>query len=335
MLEYSSEITTELSINTKQRVFFVNEIPVEKRNSSGIYKIENKINGKVYVGKTVNFRKRYVSYKASYYNRTERQINFYLMNSIDKYSPENFTFSVLEFCGIDDLAEKELSWMVELGSTNLDKGYNLRMDSSTGMVTHDSTREKISKRVKKEYADGTRSIEAVSAFFTEMWKDDELKNQMRQQVSESRRSFFIQSTKGGEIVAVWNGINQIMNHNRDYKWQNVYAACNGSKKNYRGFLWKRVDDLEDWMLEYLVTDNAGLAGRKADESIYETGEYHRGGLYVYEVSDGEETKEMLGKDLRKMLPNIYYVFCKTKSDTVVHKGYTVTRRKIEEIQQTP
>ena len=314
------------------RVFFVNEVPAEKRNSSGIYKIENKINGKIYVGKTVNFRKRYVSYKASYYNRTERQINFYLMSSIDKYRPENFTFSVLEFCGIDDLAEKELLWMVELESTNLDKGYNLRMDSSTGMVTHDSTREKISKRVKKEYADGTRSIEAVSAFFTEMWKDDELKNQMRQQVSESRRSFFIQSKKGGEIVAVWNGINQIMNHNMDYKWQNVYAACNGSKKNYRGFLWKRVDDLEDWMLEYLVTDNADLAGRKADESIYETGECHRGGLYVYEVSDGEKTKEMLGKDLRKMLPNIYHVFCKTKSDTVVHKGYTVTRRKIEEIQ---
>lgn len=193
MLEYSSEITTELSINTKQRVFFVNELPVEKRNSSGIYKIENKINGKVYVGKTVNFRKRYVSYKASYYNRTERQINFYLMNSIDKYSPENFTFSVLEFCGIDDLAEKELSWM----------------------------------------------------------------------------------------------------------------------------------------LEYVVPDGTELAGRKADESIYETGEYHRGGLYMYEVFDGQNTEEMLGKDLRIMLPNIYHVFCKAKSDTVEHKGYTVTRRKIE------
>lgn len=312
------------------KVFFVNEIPAEKRSSSGIYKIENKINGKVYVGKTNNFRKRYTRYKSSYYNRAERQINSYLMKSIDKYRPENFTFSVLEFCSIDALAEKELFWMVALESTHLEKGYNLRMDSSTGMITHDSTREKISKRVKREYADGTRSIEAVSAFFTEMWKDDELKDQMRQQVSESRRSFFIQSTKDGNIVAVWNGINQITNHNRDYKWQNVYAACNGSKKTYRGFLWKRVDELEDWMLEYLVTDSTELAGRKADESIYETGEYHRGGLYMYEVSDGENTEELLGKDLRIMLPNIYHAFCKAKSDTVEHKGYTVTRRKIEQ-----
>lgn len=312
------------------RVFFVNEIPAEKRNSSGIYKIENKINGKVYVGKTVNFRKRYVSYKASYYNRTERQINSYLMNSIDKYKPENFTFSILESCSIDDLAEKELFWMVELESTNLEKGYNLRMDSSTGMVTHDSTREKISNRLKKEYSDGTRSAEAIGVFFSEMWKDEELKDQMRQQVSESRRSFFIQSTKDGKVIAVWNGINQIMNHNRDYKWQNVYAACNGSKKNYRGFLWKRVDELEDWMLEYLVTDNTDLAGRKADESVYETGEYHRGGLYIYEVFDGEKTEEMLGKDLRVLLPNIYGAFCKAGIDTITHKGYTITRRKLEE-----
>jgi len=228
------------------------------------------------------------------------------------------------------MAERELFWMVELSSTDSETGYNLRMDSSTGMITHDSTREKISKRVKKEYADGTRSIEAVSAFFTEMWKDDELKNQMRQQVSESRRSFFIQSKKGGEIVAVWNGINQIMNHNMDYKWQNVYAACNGSKKNYRGFLWKRVDDLEDWMLGYVVPDQTELAGRQADESIYETGQYHRGGLYTYEVFDGEDTVEMLGKDLKKLLPGIYHVFCRKKIDKVKHKGYIVTRRKLVE-----
>lgn len=252
------------------------------------------------------------------------------MNSIDKYKPENFTFSVLEFCSIDDLAEKELFWMVELESTNLEKGYNLRMDSSTGMITHDSTREKISNRMKKEYSNGTRSREAVSEWSTTLWKDEELKDQMRQQVSESRRSFFIQSTKDDTVVAVWNGINQIMNNHRAYKWQNIYAACNGNKKNYRGFLWKRVDELEEWMHEYLMIPSTDLAGRSADESVYEAGEYHRGGLYTYEVFDGENTKEMLGKELRIMLPNIYHVFYKAGVDTVTHKGYTITRRKHEE-----
>ena len=312
------------------RVFFINEIPQDRCNGSGIYKIENLINGKVYVGKTVNLRKRYGSYKSSYYNRTERQINSYLMSSIDKYGPTNFSFSVLEFCSIDNLSERELFWMVELESTNLEKGYNLRLDSSTGMVAHEATREKISRRVKEEYANGTRSAEAVGAFFSEMWKDDELKDQMRQQVSESRRSFFIQSAKDGTIIAVWNGINQIMNYNRDYKWQNVYAACNGNKKSYRGFLWKRVDDLEYWMIGYVVPDQTELAGRQADESIYETGQYHRGGLYTYEVFDGEDTVEMLGKDLKKLLPGIYHVFCRKKIDKVKHKGYIVTRRKLVE-----
>jgi hypothetical protein len=95
-------------------------------------------------------------------------------------------------------------------------------------------------------------------------------------------------------------------------------------------LWKRVDELEEWMLDYLVTDNTDLAGRSADESVYQTGKYHRGGLWIYEVSDGENTEEMAGKDLRILLPNIYGVFYRLKTDTVKHKGYTITRRKFGE-----
>lgn len=262
-------------------------------------------------------------------------MNAYFRSAIDKTKPENFSFSVLEFCDVGIMAERELFWMITLSSTDPEKGYNLRMDSSTGMVAHDSTREKISNRMKKEYADGTRSRKAASEWATNLWKNEELKDQMRQQVSESRRSFFIQSTKDAKIVAVWNGINQIMNHHRDYKWQNIYAACNGNKKSYRGFLWNRVDELGDWMLEYLVADNADLAGRKSDESFYESGEYHRGGLYVYEVFDGEKAEEMLGKDLRILLPNIYHAFYKAKSDVVEYKGYKITRRKLEEIQNNP
>ena len=79
-----------------------------------------------------------------------------------------------------------------------------------------------------------------------------------------------------------------------------------------------------------MIDNTDLAGRSADESIYETGEYHRGGLYIYEVFDGENTEEMAGKDLRIMLPNIYGAFYKAGVYTVTHKGYTITRRKYEE-----
>lgn len=316
--------------------FFINVIPERDKKLSGIYKITNTINNKVYIGKTINFQKRYIAYKAGFKKKDVRKINQYFLNSIEKHGPQSFTFEIVEVCPVEILADRELYWMTAHNSTDQTFGYNLRMDSSTGMITHETTREKISKRVKQEYANGTRSAEAVGAFFSEMWKDDELKDQMRHQVSESRRSFFIQSAKDGTIIAVWNGINQIMNYNRDYKWQNVYAACNGNKKSYRGFLWKRVDDLEDWMVEYVVSDQTELAGRQADESIYETGQYHRGGLYTYEVFDGEDTVEMLGKDLKKLLPGIYHVFCRKKIDKVKHKGYIVTRRKlVEGVKQIP
>ena len=54
------------------------------------------------------------------------------------------------------LAEKELFWIGRLRVTDRNVGYNLRLDSSTGMVTHSETSIKISNRLKKEWSEGVR-----------------------------------------------------------------------------------------------------------------------------------------------------------------------------------
>lgn len=139
---------------------FIFNIPEEFKNSSGIYLIQNTVNGKVYVGKTVNFYRRWQAYKYAVRAGNVRKINEYFLNAIKKHGDKNFTFSMLEVCSVEDLAERELFWMLEYSSTDNAVGYNLRMDSSTGMITHEDTSKKISARLKKEWETGVRSKHA-------------------------------------------------------------------------------------------------------------------------------------------------------------------------------
>ncbi len=77
---------------------------------SGIYRIVNKTNGKVYIGST----NRNFSYRKSSHFcelRDNRHGNSHLQRSYNKYGKEDFVFEIVEKCkGEDALVERELYW---------------------------------------------------------------------------------------------------------------------------------------------------------------------------------------------------------------------------------
>lgn len=121
-----------------------------------IYGLRNLLNNKIYVGKTRDMYFRCYQYTYDFRECRKDQINEYLLRSMVKNGIENFEMFPLEFCEIELLAERELFWMDELRSCESDRGYNLRRDSSSGMETHQNTRDKISRRLKGEWASGVR-----------------------------------------------------------------------------------------------------------------------------------------------------------------------------------
>ena len=88
----------------------------------GIYKWTNKINGKVYIGQSVNIAKRKAEHLRL--NRLETY-NTLLAKAFRKYGAENFEFEVLEECSKDLLNGREAYWIDYYHSTDLQYGYNL------------------------------------------------------------------------------------------------------------------------------------------------------------------------------------------------------------------
>lgn len=105
----------------------------------GIYKIQNLINSKTYIGCSVNIEERWRHHKQLYNNSASFEYNKPLYCAIRKYGIENFSFEVIEECTADLLAEKEQYYIQIFDCCRLDgieKGYNLTRGGE-GYLIHD------------------------------------------------------------------------------------------------------------------------------------------------------------------------------------------------------
>lgn len=101
----------------------------------GIYKIENLINGKIYIGQSKNIEKRWTAHRTRPFNQNSKQYDSPLYRSIRKYGLENFSFVVLEETLIEDLDNREKYWIEYYESHDKEKGYNLTDGGNSATFT--------------------------------------------------------------------------------------------------------------------------------------------------------------------------------------------------------
>lgn len=83
---------------------------------TGIYKITNKNNNKVYIGQSQNISERLAEHKKKRFIPIDMWINM--------LGVENFTFEILEECDQEDLDQREQYYINKYEAMNEDKGYN-------------------------------------------------------------------------------------------------------------------------------------------------------------------------------------------------------------------
>ena len=118
-------------------------------NQSGIYCIENKINGKKYVGQAGCLSRRWREHKSKLTNgKKETPI---LKEAWAKYGVDNFIFYVLIYCEQDQLNDLEIFYIKKMGSHFSSWGYNVSWGGDTP-----SRGIKLSEERKRQISEGQR-----------------------------------------------------------------------------------------------------------------------------------------------------------------------------------
>lgn len=112
----------------------------------GIYKITNIVDGKIYIGQTVNYEKRKRSHRN--YLLNNKHCNSYLQRAFNKYGLDSFKIELIQECKIDELDDLEKFYIKKYNCCNEDHGYNMMYGGQKYRKFTQEVKEKMSRARK-------------------------------------------------------------------------------------------------------------------------------------------------------------------------------------------
>ena len=192
--------------------------------TSGVYMITNKVNGKRYIGSSIDISSRI----SSHMNREARKQNTEFYKEAYKYGRDGFEYTVLEECSQEDLLERE-TYYFEL----LEPEYNMK---------HPKTRKFINK--EDWYTEGnTKAIQRRKVEYNQPDKVELFRNLH----TEKMKPCYM-FTKENEYVSTFISLAEAarwLDRNTSYKAKNkvskVKAVCDKERKTAFGYKFKYAD----------------------------------------------------------------------------------------------
>lgn len=224
-----------------------------------IYKTTNLINGKIYIGKRIFDYDKFM--RNNHYYGSGRLLKI----AIKKYGIENFKREVIEEVNNEILGEREIHWIKEYNSNNLEIGYNLSIggNSKFGRKSKEfseETKRKISESVSKYLTDNGHPMkdknhsEETKEKIRNTLKGRKLSDEHKRKAAEGHRGLkynkqiklekikIDQSIKikqlslNGDFIKEWSSMMEAskeLNIDRS----GISRACSGAYKQCGGYRW--------------------------------------------------------------------------------------------------
>lgn len=245
-------------------------------DTAAIYHWKNRLNGKIYIGRTRSIYRRWKDYRA--YAKGSRKAKYCFVSAIRKYGLDAFEFGILEFCSsdYDIMISREEYWIAKLDATNT--GYNKTSDGTgpVGVKWTEEQKERSSKARKgtglwseerkremsirqmgvngtffgKTHTPETRAILSMKSKGRKMPQSaiDKQKERMRAHNHMSGKSHnkkqsqlmcrvVLQKTLSGELVKEWFSVKEAI---EALNSPSLYSALH-LKRPHKGYIWEYKD----------------------------------------------------------------------------------------------
>jgi group I intron endonuclease len=212
--------------------------------STGVYKITNKLNGKVYIGSSTNLEQRKMDhFKPS--TLVSHRSHLPLYQDIKCYGVENFNFEVIEYCKEDELVQREDFYLSKVqGSDCYNSVYkSITMHDEEFSEANSRRLTEMNKRKWKDPEYRRQRSETSKAYQATVPYEERAKSiEGLNKYTNSIKLPVGQYDKEGNLIATFEGVREAeraMNLPND----TIGKVCRGVKyrKTAAGFVWKYLD----------------------------------------------------------------------------------------------
>lgn len=122
--------------------------------SIGIYKIQNQLNGKVYIGQSIHIEKRWQEH-------CRPSSQSLIAKAIQKYGKENFSFQILKECAESELDKFEEKYIKQFNSL-APNGYNIVLTSEDRTISFNKNNYAIFEQIVYDIQKTSKSFKEIA-----------------------------------------------------------------------------------------------------------------------------------------------------------------------------